>query len=150
MPLARAWPSCTCSAPTSCSKKTTPPSRPSSARYRPPENPWAASDRPSLKERTAPMPMIVHADITTLLEALTAGDEDGAIHATLRLLGPENAPPAKIAARVGIPAAWAGGDGHPLAVLSVSGRVAEWMRSIPIGPEPGAETRRQLATALPL
>lgn len=96
------------------------------------------------------MPMIVHADITTLLEALSASDEDGAIHATLRLLGPENAPPAKIAARVGIPAAWAGGDGHPLAVLSVSGRIAEWMRSIPIGPEPGAETRRQLAPALPL
>src|SRR5262249_21412789 len=35
-------------------------------------------------------------------------------------------------------------------VLSVAGRVAEWMRAIPIGPEPQAELHRQLAPALPL
>ncbi|WIG61720.1 MAG: hypothetical protein OJF49_004468 [Ktedonobacterales bacterium] len=96
------------------------------------------------------MATIVTADITTLLDAITTGDEDGIIQATLRLLGPGKVPPAKIAARVGIPAAWAGGDGHPLSVLSVAGRVAEWMRSIPIGPEPGADERRMLAPALPL
>ncbi|MFI5273861.1 MAG: hypothetical protein ACHQ4H_12580 [Ktedonobacterales bacterium] len=96
------------------------------------------------------MPMIVHADITTLLDAITAGDTDNVIRATLQLLGPEHVPPQKVAARVGIPAAWGGGDGHPLAVLSVAGQVAEWMRSIPIGPEPGAEEARNLAAALPL
>src|SRR5689334_3028757 len=96
------------------------------------------------------MAMLVHANITALLDAILAGDEEGTIRETLTLLGPEKVPPAKIASRVGIPAAWGGGDGHPLSVLSVAGRVAEWMRSIPIGPEPDAETRRQLAPALPL
>jgi hypothetical protein len=95
------------------------------------------------------MPMIVTADITRLLEALTTGDEAGVIQTTVELLG-QSVPPAKIAARVGIPAAWAGGDGHPLSVLSVSGQIAEWMRAIPIGPEPGAESRQQVNPALPL
>ncbi|HKS70062.1 MAG TPA: hypothetical protein VJQ45_06560 [Ktedonobacterales bacterium] len=96
------------------------------------------------------MPMIVHADITTLLDAISAGDTDAMIAATLQLLGPEHVPPRKVAARVGVPAAWGGGEGHPLATLSVVGEVAEWMRAIPIGPEPGAEERRNLAAALPL
>src|SRR5262245_13259919 len=96
------------------------------------------------------MAMLVHANITALLEAITAGNEEGTIREVLTLLGPEKVPPAKIAARVGIPAAWGDGDGHALGVLSVAGRVAEWMRAIPIGPEPQAELRRQLAPALPL
>lgn len=96
------------------------------------------------------MAMIVSANITALLDAITLADEERVIAETLQLLGPEKVPPAKIAARVGIPAAWAGGDGHPLSTLSVTGRIAEWMRSIPIGPEPEAETRRALAPALPL
>lgn len=96
------------------------------------------------------MVMLVNANITALLEAITAADEARIIQETLQLLGPEKVPPAKIAARVGIPAAWGGGDGEPLSVLAVAGRVAEWMRAIPIGPEPGAETRRALAPALPL
>lgn len=96
------------------------------------------------------MAMLVHANITALLDAIVASDEERLIGETLTLLGPEKVPPAKVAARVGIPAAWGGGDGHPISVLSVAGRVAEWMRSIPIGPEPDAETRRQLASALPL
>lgn len=96
------------------------------------------------------MAMLVHANITALLDAIVAADEDGLIGETLTLLGTEKVPPAKVAARVGIPAAWGGGDGHPLSVLSVAGRVAEWMRSIPIGPEPEAEARRQLAPTLPL
>lgn len=93
---------------------------------------------------------MVNANITTLLEALTAGDEQRVIDETLQLLGPEQVPPAKLAARVGIPAAWGGGDGDALSVLSVAGRIAEWMRAIPIGPEPGSENRRSLAPALPL
>jgi hypothetical protein len=96
------------------------------------------------------MVMMVTADISALLDAISAGDVDRVISETVQLLGPEKVPPAKIAARVGIPAAWAGGDGHPLAALSMTGRVADWMRSLPIGPEPGAETRRALSPALPL
>lgn len=96
------------------------------------------------------MAMIVSANITALLDAITRADEQRVIAETLQLLGPEKVPPAKIAARAGIPAAWAGGDGHPLSTLAVTGRIAEWMRAIPIGPEPEAETRRALAPALPL
>ncbi len=96
------------------------------------------------------MVMMVNADISALLDAIAAADVDAVIRETVQLLGPEKVPPAKVAARVGIPVAWAGGDGHPLATLSVTGRIAEWMRSMPIGPEPGAESRRALASALPL
>jgi hypothetical protein len=92
----------------------------------------------------------VHADITPLLETLGAGDETRVIEETLELLGPAKVPPGHIAARVAIPAAWAGGDGHPLMVLGAAGHVAEWMRSIPAGPEPGADVRAKLAPALPL
>jgi hypothetical protein len=92
----------------------------------------------------------VHADITPLLEALSAGDRARVIQQTLDLLGPQGVPPAHIAARVAIPVAWAGGDGHALVTLGAAGRVAEWMRAIPAGPEPGAETQRQLAPAVPL
>src|SRR5260370_37852350 len=94
--------------------------------------------------------VMVYADISTLLDAIIAGDRQEVIQATLGLLGAEKVPPAKVAARVGIPAAWGDGEIHPLMALSVSGRVAEWMRSLPIGSEPGAETRRDLAPALPL
>jgi hypothetical protein len=91
----------------------------------------------------------VHADITPLLEALGAGDRARVIQQTLDLLG-QGVPPAHVAARVAIPAAWAGGDGHALLTLGAAGRVAEWMRAIPAGPEPGAETERLLAPAIPL
>ncbi len=96
------------------------------------------------------MAMLVHANITTLLEAITSGDERGVIRETLTLLGSEKVPPAKVAARVGVAAAWGGGDGHALSVLSVAGRVAEWMRAIPLSTDAKAEERRQLAPALPL
>jgi hypothetical protein len=96
------------------------------------------------------MVAVVQADISPLLDAVTASDEARVIEETLELLGPQHVPPSWIAARVAIPAAWAGGDGHPLLVLGAAGRVAEWMRSVPAGPEPGAETARELAPALPL
>src|SRR5579859_5361086 len=96
------------------------------------------------------MSAAVHADITPLLDALSASDEARVVEETLQLLGPGQVPPAHIAARVAIPAAWGGGDGHALLVLGAAGRVAEWMRAIPAGPEPGDEGRRKLAPALPL
>jgi hypothetical protein len=96
------------------------------------------------------MVTILSADISRLLDSIVSGNQEQMIHETLDLLGDKNVPPAKLAARVGIPAAWGGGDGYPLSTLSVAGRVAEWMRSIPIGPEPGADERRTLAPALPL
>jgi hypothetical protein len=92
----------------------------------------------------------VHADISLLLDALSAGDEARLIDETIELLGPGKVPPAHIAARVAIPAAWGGGDGHPLLVLGAAGKIAEWMRAIPAGPEPGAEQEIRLQPALPL
>jgi hypothetical protein len=91
----------------------------------------------------------VSADISPLLECIASGDEDGMIHETLSLLK-KRVPPARLAARVGIPAAWGGGDGYPLTTLSVGGRVAEWMRGVPAGPEPAADERRVFLPALPL
>lgn len=91
----------------------------------------------------------VSADISPLLERIASGDEDGMIRETLSLLR-KRVPPAQLAARVGIPAAWGGGDGYPLTTLSVGGRVAEWMRAVPSGPEPEASLRRTLLPALPL
>ncbi|MGO8946459.1 MAG: hypothetical protein ACLQUY_02105 [Ktedonobacterales bacterium] len=96
------------------------------------------------------MVTIVSADISSLLESIVSGEEDTMIGETLALLGPQKVPPTKLAAHVGIPAAWGGGDGYALSTLSVAGRVAEWMRWVPIGPEPGADERRALAPALPL
>jgi hypothetical protein len=96
------------------------------------------------------MVTILSADISRLLDSIVSGNQEQTIHETLDLLGDKKVPPAKLAARVGIPAAWGGGDGYPLSTLSVAGRVAEWMRSIPIGPEPGADVRRMLVPALPL
>jgi hypothetical protein len=96
------------------------------------------------------MVAVVQADISPLLDAITASDEARVIEETLDLLGPQHVPPSWVAARVAIPAAWAGGDGHPLLVLGAAGRVAEWLRELPVGPEPGAEVARQLAPALPL
>jgi hypothetical protein len=96
------------------------------------------------------MAAIVSADISDLLSSIVSSNEEDMIRNTLSLLGTQRVPPARLAARVGIPAAWGGGDGYALSTLSVAGRIAEWMRSIPIGPEPGAEERRRLAPALPL
>jgi hypothetical protein len=95
------------------------------------------------------MATILHADITALLDALTASDEQGVIQQTLNLLA-ENVPPSQLAARVAIPAAWAAGDGHALLVLGAAGRVAEWMRSIPVSPEPGSDEYKLYAPARPL
>lgn len=96
------------------------------------------------------MTTAVHADISPLLEALGARDEARIIQETLDLLGPGSVPPGHITARVAVPVAWAGGDGHPLLVLGAAGRIAEWMRAIPAGPEPDAASQRALAPAVPL
>ncbi len=96
------------------------------------------------------MVAIVSADISPLLDSIVSGDEDHMISETLAFLGDQKVPPAKLAAHVGIPAAWAGGDGYALSTLSVSGLVSTWMRWVPMGPEPGEDNRRILEAALPL
>jgi hypothetical protein len=96
------------------------------------------------------MTMMLYADTTPLAEAIAAGNEARVITETLKLLGQRNLNPAKVAGRVGIDALWGAGDPIALSPLASSGRLADWMRSIPIGPEPGEEIRAQLAPATTL
>lgn len=96
------------------------------------------------------MAMMLRADTTPLLEAVAANDTTRTIRETLRLLGERSLAPAKIAGRVGVTAMWGAADPHALSVLAVTGMVAEWMRAIPIGPEPGEDERRLYSAAYPL
>jgi len=96
------------------------------------------------------MSMMLYADTTPLAEAIAAGDEARVINETLALLGQRNLKPGKIGGRVGIDALWGGASPRTLGALAVSGRIAEWMRSMPLGQEPAEEDRRQLAAATPL
>ncbi|HUY76592.1 MAG TPA: hypothetical protein VMV29_07455 [Ktedonobacterales bacterium] len=96
------------------------------------------------------MAMLLRADTTPLLEAVAANDAPRTIRETLRLLGERTLAPAKIAGRVGVTAMWGDANPHALSVLAVTGMVAEWMRAIPIGPEPGEDERRLYSAAYPL
>jgi hypothetical protein len=90
------------------------------------------------------------ADVSPLLDAVAASDEPRVIAATLDLLATPNVTPTKIAGRVGLAALWGGADSRAVAALAATGRIAEWMRGIPIGTERAAEEQRKLAPALPL
>ncbi len=92
----------------------------------------------------------IYADTTPLLEAIAASDLDAMIQQTLYLLGERNAPPAKLGGSAGIAALWGGASGEATGAFSPVGRIAFWIRSIPIGPEPDAAERRRVAPALPL
>jgi hypothetical protein len=96
------------------------------------------------------MATTIYADTTPLLEAIAASDTDRIIQETIALVGKQNVPAAKIAGRVGLAALWGNADPHALTVLATVGRVSTWMRTIPAGPEPGDDVRRQLAPAFPL
>ena len=96
------------------------------------------------------MATTIYADTTPLLEAIAASDTDRIIRETTALLGAQKVPAAKIAGRVGLAALWGNADPHALTVLATVGRVSTWMRTIPAGPEPGDDVRRQLAPAYPL
>jgi hypothetical protein len=96
------------------------------------------------------MTMMLYADTTPLVEAIASGSESRVIAETLKLLGQRNLKPAKVAGRVGIDALWGAADPAALALLASSGRLTDWMRAIPLGPEPGEEVRARLSPATPL
>ena len=96
------------------------------------------------------MATTIYADTTPLLEAIAASNTDRIIQETIALLGKQNVPAAKIAGRVGLAALWGNADPHALTMLATVGRVSTWMRTIPAGPEPGDNVRRQLAPSYPL
>jgi hypothetical protein len=96
------------------------------------------------------MSMMLYADTTPLAQAIASGDEAAVISETLKLLGQRNLKPSKVGGRVGIDALRGGATPRGLGALAVSGRIADWMKAIPLGPEPGEDNRRQLAPAVPL
>ena len=96
------------------------------------------------------MATTIYADTTPLLEAIAASETDRILQETISLLGKQKVPAAKIAGRIGLAALWGNADPHDLTVLATVGRVSTWMRTIPAGPEPGDDVRRQLAPAYPL
>src|SRR5579859_8045472 len=96
------------------------------------------------------MSMMLYADTTPLAEAIATGGEAQVIAETVKLLGERLLKPSKVAGRVGIDALWGAGDPAELAPLASSGRLTDWMRAIPLGPEPGEEQRLQLSPATPL
>lgn len=94
--------------------------------------------------------MMLYADTTPLAEAIADGDEARVIGETLKLLSQRNLKPAQVSGRIGIDALWGGAAPRALGGLAASGRIADWMRAMPLGPEPAEEERRQLAAAIPL
>ncbi len=94
------------------------------------------------------MSMMLYADTTSLAQAIASGDEAEVISETLKLLGQRNLKPSKVGGRVGIDALWGGAAPRALGALAVSGRIADWMRAMPLGVEPGEDERRQLAPAI--
>ena len=91
------------------------------------------------------MATTIYADTTPLLEAIAAADTGRVIQETLDLLRAQNVLPAKIAGRVGLAALWGNADPHALGVLASVGRVSQWMRTVPAGPEPGDTTEEAAA-----
>jgi hypothetical protein len=92
----------------------------------------------------------IYADTTPLLDAIAASDTEQVIQETLNLLGTFNVLSDKVAGSVGLPALWGGAEPHHLAAFAAVGHIAEWMRAIPIGPNPSDDLRRKLSPAVPL
>src|SRR6266581_3055537 len=81
------------------------------------------------------MPMIgMYTDISALLDAIAAGNEDHII-ATARPLLQQGAPAAVIAGRVGMIAAHGDQDGHAILILDAAGCLSRWLDALPLTPE---------------
>ncbi len=83
----------------------------------------------------------VRVDLTPLFDNLTAGDERGIVSEIAQILRDEVAG-GVLAGRLCVPAALGDTTGAVIPALVAAGRLSDWMRVIPPGPEPGAETRR--------
>src|SRR6266568_3381284 len=81
------------------------------------------------------MPMIgMYTDISALLDAIAAGNEDHII-ATARPLLQQGAPAAVIAGRVGMIVAHGDQDGHAILILDAAGCLSRWLDALPLTPE---------------
>jgi hypothetical protein len=91
----------------------------------------------------------VRVDLVPLFDALTASDERGVIAEISQILGDEVAG-GVLAGRLSIPAALGDRVGAAVPALVAAGRLSDWMRVIPPGPEPEALRRRALMPTIAL
>ena len=91
----------------------------------------------------------VRVDLVPLFDALDANNDAGIVTEIAHTLS-EDIAAGMLAGRLAIPAAL--GDRAALAVpvLIAAGRLGDWIRVIPPGPEPGADQRRKLVPTIPL
>ncbi len=88
----------------------------------------------------------VRVNLTTLFDALAANDE-ATVTAQVAYALNEHIAPSQLAGRLAIPAALGDTVGDALTGLVAAGRIGDWIRVIPSGPEPGAERRQALQPA---
>lgn len=91
----------------------------------------------------------VRVDLVPLFDALEAANERGVITEIAHILG-EDIAAGVLAGRLAIPAALGDRAATAVPTLVAAGRLGDWMRGIPPGPEPGAERRRQLLPTVPV
>lgn len=91
----------------------------------------------------------VRMDLTALFDAISSQNEIGVISEITKGLI-EEIQPSKIAGRLGIAAALGDPTGTAVPALVAAGRIGDWIRVIPPGPETGAEQRQILLPAVPL
>ena len=81
------------------------------------------------------MPMIgMYTDISELLDAIVAGNEDR-ISATARPMLQQGVPAAVVGGRVGMIAAHGDKDGHAILILNAAGCMSRWLDALPLTPE---------------
>jgi len=91
----------------------------------------------------------VRVDLTPLFDALSANDERVVIAQIAQILADEIAG-GVLAGRLSIPAALGDTVGNAVPVLVAAGRLSDWIRVIPPGPEPGAVERRLIIPTVAL
>lgn len=91
----------------------------------------------------------VRVDLAPLFDALAANNEQAVTHEIAMTLADDIAP-SVLAGRLGIPAALGDTTDAALSVLAAAGRLGDWVRVIPPGPEPGADRRQKLSATIPV
>jgi hypothetical protein len=91
----------------------------------------------------------VRVDLVPLFDALAAKDERGVISEIAQILSDEVAG-GVLAGRLSVPAALGDRTGTAVPALVAAGRLSDWIRVIPPGPEPEALRRRLLIPAVAL
>jgi hypothetical protein len=88
-------------------------------------------------------------DLTTIFEAISVRDEERIATEIAKGLRDEISP-SKIAGRLGIPAALGDITGNALPTIVAAGRIGNWIRLVPPGPEPGAVQQQLVRPAIPM